>query len=129
MVEGRSSSGGSVAHLPVVCVVLEKVSGWIVFVAKGRWGVVKGGQVAGGELCCGVDAILAWEAWPAADKLEESSSVVKAVNQAVHQHQVPAQLVKEVVCSVVLEVCLVWHGFCVEWVAADVLVDHEKEVH
>ena len=63
------------------------------------------------------------------DKLEESSSVVKAVNQAVHQHQVPAQLVKEVVCSVVLEVCLVWHGFCVEWVAADVLVDHEKEVH
>ena len=65
--------------------------------------------------------VKAWErarvvgrARPAGDKLEESSSVVKAVNQAVHQHQAPAQLVKEVVCSVVLEICLVWHGFSVE---------------
>ena len=90
---------------------------------------MKDSKVGGGEACCGIDAILAWEAGSAWDKLEESPSVVKAVNQAVHQHQVPAQLVKEVVCSVVLEICLVWHGFCVEWVAADVLVDHEKEVH
>ena len=115
MVEGRSSSGGSVVHLPVVCVVLEKVSGWIVFVAKGNQVVCCEGRpscwrrvVLWGRCDIGLGGLAR------RDKLEESSSVVKAVNQAVHQHQVPAQLVKEVVCSVVLEICLVWHGFSVE---------------
>ena len=67
-------------------------------------------------------------AWSGGDKLEQPASVAKAVNEAVHQHQVPAHPVQEVVCSVVLEIRLVWHGVCVEWVAADVLVDHEKKV-
>ena len=69
-----------------------------------------------------------WEAWSGADKLEEPASLVKAIDQLVHQDQVVAHTVKEVVCSLVLEIRLVGHGVCVEWVAAKVLVDHEKKV-
>ena len=72
------------------------------------------------------------KAWSGGDKLEQPASVTKAVNEAVHQYQVSAHPVahpvQEVVCSVILEICLVWHGVCVERVAADVLVDHEKKV-
>ena len=69
-----------------------------------------------------------WEAWSGGDKLEEPASLVKAIDQLVHQDQVSAHSVKEVVCSLVLKIRLVWHGVCVEWVAAKVLVDHEKKV-
>ena len=69
-----------------------------------------------------------WEAWSGGDKLEEPTSLVEAINQPVHQDQVAAHSVKEVVCSLVLKIRLVGHGFCVEWVAAKVLVDHEKKV-
>ena len=68
------------------------------------------------------------EAWSSGDELEEPASEVKTVNEAVHQHQVAAHAVKEVVCSVILKVCLVGHRLCAEWVAANVLVDHEQEV-
>ena len=60
--------------------------------------------------------------------MEEPASLVKAIDQLVHQDQVSAHSVKEVVCSLVLKIRLVWHGVGVEWVAANVLVDHEKEV-
>ena len=69
-----------------------------------------------------------WEAWSGGDKLEEPASLVKAIDQLVHQDQVSAHPVKEVVCSLVLKIRLVWHGVGVEWVAANVLVDHEKKV-
>ena len=69
-----------------------------------------------------------WEAWSGGDKLEEPTSLVEAINQPVHQDQVAAHAVKEVICSLVLKIRLVWHGVGVEWVAANVLVDHEKEV-
>ena len=71
-----------------------------------------------------------WEAWSGGDKLEEPASLVKAIDQLVHQDQVSAHPVKEVVCSLVLKIRLVWHGVwvCVEWAAAKVLVDHEKKV-
>ena len=69
-----------------------------------------------------------WEAWSGGDKLEEPASLGKAINQLVHQDQVSAHPVKEVVCSLVLKIRLVWHGVGVEWVAANVLVDHEKKV-
>ena len=66
--------------------------------------------MVGGEWCRGVDAILPGEAWSGGDKLEQPASVAKAVNEAVHQYQVSAHPVQEVVCSVILEICLVWHG-------------------
>ena len=69
-----------------------------------------------------------WEAWSGGDKLEEPASLGEAINQLVHQDQVAAHSVKEVVCSLVLKICLVWHGVCGEWVAAKVLVDREKKV-
>ena len=126
VVEDRSSSGGSVLHLVVVCVELRRVSGLRVFVAKGSRAVC----CAGWPGCW--RRVVLWGrcdiAWSGGDKLEQPASVAKAVNEAVHQHQVPAHPVQEVVCSVVLEIRLVWHGVCVEWVAADVLVDHEKKV-
>ena len=55
--------------------------------------------------------------------------MTEAVKQAVHQLQVIAHLVKGVVCSLVLEICLGRHWLCVEWVSANVLGDQEKEVH
>ena len=60
--------------------------------------------------------------------MEEPASLGEAINQLVHQDQVAAHSVKEVVCSLVLKICLVWHGVCGEWVAAKVLVDREKKV-
>ena len=61
---------------------------------------------------CGVDAILPWEAWSGGDKLEEPAGMVKAVNQAVHQHQVAAHPVKEVVCSGIGSVLSGWRRMC-----------------
>ena len=90
---------------------------------------MEGGNVARGELRCGVDAVLPGEAWSGGDKLEKSSSMTEVVKQAVHQLQVIAHLVKEVVCSLVLEICLGRRWLCVEWVSANVLGDQEKEVH
>ena len=131
MVEDRSSNGGSVLHLLVVYVVLERVSGWRVCVAEGSLAVCCVGWPGSWMRVllwgrCGI--ALGGLAWSGGDKLKEPASVVKIINQAVHQNQVSAHAVKEVVCSVVLKIRLVWHGVCVEWVAADVLVDHEKEV-
>ena len=60
--------------------------------------------------------------------MEEPTSLVKAINQPVHQDQVAAHLVEEVVCSLVLKIRLAWHRFSVEWVVAEVLVDHKKKV-
>ena len=68
------------------------------------------------------------EAWVRGDKLEESASLGKVINQAVQQNQVTAHSVKEVVCSLVLKVRLAWHRLSVEWVASEVLVDHNKKV-
>ena len=90
---------------------------------------MEGGNVAGGELRCRVDAVLPGEAWSGGDELEKSSSMTEVVKQAVHQLQVIAHLVKEVVCALVLEICLGRHWLCVEWVGANVLGDQEKEVH
>ena len=75
-----------------------------------------------------IDTILPWEAWSGGDKLEEPASLVEAIDQPVHQDQVAVHSVEKVVCSLVLKIRLVWHGVCVEWVAAKVLVDHEKKV-
>ena len=69
-----------------------------------------------------------WEAWAGGDKLEEPTSLVKAINQSVHQDQVAAHSVEEVVCSLVLKIRLAWHRFSVKWVMAEVLVDHKEEV-
>ena len=68
------------------------------------------------------------EAWASGDKLEEAASLGKVVNQAVQQNQVTAHSVKEVVCSLVLKIRLAWHRFSVEWVVAEVLVDHNEKV-
>ena len=81
-------------------------------------------QVSAGECSCGVDAVLSWEPGAGGDKLEESSSLGEVIDQAVEQDQVAAQSVEEVVCSLVLKVSPAWHRFCVEWVTAEVLVDH-----
>ena len=62
------------------------------------------------------------------NELEQSSGCGDAVDKAVQQHGVSSVLVKYVVGSVICEVCLVWHRFCVEWVASDVLDDQEKDV-
>ena len=68
------------------------------------------------------------EAWAGGDKLEEPASLGKVINQAVQQNQVTAHSVKEVVCSLVLKIRLAWHRFSVEWVVAEVLVDHNEKV-
>ena len=68
------------------------------------------------------------EARLSGNKLEQSSGCGEAVDKAVQQHGVSSVLVKYVVGSVICEVCLVWHRFCVEWVASDVLDDQEKDV-
>ena len=60
--------------------------------------------------------------------MEEPTSLVKAINQSVHQDQVAAHSVEEVVCSLVLKIRLAWHRFSVEWVVAEVVVDHKKKV-
>ena len=69
-----------------------------------------------------------WEAWAGGDKLEEPTSLGKAINQAVQQDQVAAHSVEEVVCSLVLKIRLAWHRFSVKWVMAEVLVDQKKKV-
>ena len=61
--------------------------------------------------------------------MEEPTSLVEAINQPVHQDQVAAHSVEEVVCSLVLKIRLAWHRFSVEWVVAEVLVDHKKKVN
>ena len=60
--------------------------------------------------------------------MEEPTSLGKAINQAVHQDQVAAHSVEEVVCSLVLKIRLAWHRFSVKWVVAEVLVDHKEKV-
>ena len=85
-------------------------------------------QVSAGECGCGVDAVLSWEPGAGGDKLKESSSLGEVIDQAVQQDQVTAQSVKEVVCSLVLKIGLAWHRFSVEWVTAEVLVDHNEKV-
>ena len=60
--------------------------------------------------------------------MKEPTSLAEVINQAVHQDQVPAHSVKEVVCSLVLKVRLAGHGFGVKWVMAEVLVDLKKKV-
>ena len=69
-----------------------------------------------------------WEAGAGGDKLEEPTSLGKAINQAVQQDQVAAHSVEEVVCSLVLKIRLAWHRFSVKWVVAEVLVDHKEKV-
>ena len=64
---------------------------------------------------------IAPEARLSGNKLEQTSGLGDAVHQAVQQHGVSSVLVKYVVGSVILEVCLIRHRFCVEWVAPDVL--------
>ena len=85
-------------------------------------------QVSAGECGCGVDAVLSWEPGAGGNKLKESTSLGEVIDQAVQQDQVAAQSVKEVVCSLVLKISLAWHRFSVEWVTAEVLVDHREEV-
>ena len=85
-------------------------------------------QVSVGECGCRVDAVLSWEPWAGGNKLKEPTSLGKVIDQAVQQDQVAAQSVKEVVCSLVLKISLAWHRFSVEWVTAEVLVDHKEEV-
>ena len=48
------------------------------------WCVVKCGKVAGGELCCGVNAVLPWKSRLSRDELEQTSCLVNAVNDPVH---------------------------------------------
>ena len=83
VVEDRSSSGGSVLHLVVVCVELRRVSGLRVFVAKGSRAVC----CAGWPGCW--RRVVLWGrcdiAWSGGDKLEQPASVAKAVKEAVHQ--------------------------------------------
>ena len=86
------------------------------------------GQVSAGECGCGVDAVLSWEPGAGGNKLKEPTSLGEVIDQAVQQDQVTAQSVKEVVCSLVLEISLAWHRFSVEWVTAEVLVDQREEV-
>ena len=85
-------------------------------------------QVPAGECGCGADAVLSWEPWAGGDKLKESTSLREVIDQAVQQNQVVAQSVKEVVCSLVLKIGLAWRRFSVEWVTAEVLVDHREDV-
>ena len=92
------------------------------------WCVVQDGKVSGGEFCCGVDAVLPWLGWSAGDKLKKSTSLAKAINESIHQQQISAHPVKEIVCSLVLKIGWVGHRVGVEWVASEVLVDHEQEV-
>ena len=86
------------------------------------------GQVSAGECGCGVDAVLSWEPGAGGNKLKEPTSLGEVIDQAVQQDQVTAQSVKEVVCSLVLEINLAWHRFSVEWVTAEVLADQREEV-
>ena len=86
------------------------------------------GQVSAGECGCGVDAVLSWEPGAGGNKLKEPTSLGEVIDQAVQQDQVTAQSVKEVVCSLVLEMNLAWHRFSVEWVTTEVLVDQREEV-
>ena len=60
--------------------------------------------------------------------MKEPTSLGEVINQAVQQDQVTAHSVKEVVCSLVLKICLAWHRFSVKWVMAEVLVDQKKKV-
>ena len=46
--------------------------------------MVKCGKVAGGELRCGVDAVLPWTSRLSRDELEQASCLVNAVDYAVH---------------------------------------------
>ena len=85
-------------------------------------------QVPAGECGCGADAVLSWEPGAGGNKLKESASLREVINQAVQQDQVVAQSVEEVVCSLVLKVSPAWHRFSVEWVTAEVLVDHREDV-
>ena len=85
-------------------------------------------QVPAGECGSGADAVLSWEPGAGGNKLKESTSLREVINQAVQQDQVVAQSVKEVVCSLVLKVSPAWHRFSVEWVTAEVLVDHREDI-
>ena len=85
-------------------------------------------QVPAGECGCGADAVLSWEPGAGGNKLKESTSLREVINQAVQQDQVVAQSVEEVVCSLVLKVSPAWYRFSVEWVTAEVLVDHREDV-
>ena len=46
--------------------------------------MVKCGKVAGGELRCGVNAVLPWKSRLSRDELEQASCLVNAVDYAVH---------------------------------------------
>ena len=60
--------------------------------------------------------------------MKESTSLVKAINESIHELQVSAHSVEEIVCALVLKIGLAGHRVSVEWVASEVLVDHEQEV-
>ena len=88
VVEDRSSSGGSVLHLVVVCVELRRVSGLRVFVAQGSRAVCCAGwpgcwrRVVLWDRCdIARKGLVRWGQIGAAG----AASVAKAVNEAVHQ--------------------------------------------